>query len=315
MRFIISIFCIALIFAFPVGSALAHGGEPHDGGDAWGSWNLSPTLLLGFLAGGGLYIRGVRAVWRSSGAGAPVTRRQAGFFLGGLLALAVALISPVDALGEEALSWHMIQHLILTLVAAPLLALGNPLTGYLWAVPKPPLQQAARWWNRRRGLKRALSMVLHPLTIWAVHAGALWIWHAPSFYEAALGDDLVHNLQHISFLITALLFWWTVLPVNSPGHYAGYGPAILLLFTTALQGGLLGALLTFSKMVWYPYYLESHLLTGITPLEDQIIAGLLMWIPPGIIYLAATLALLARLLGSGEKDEESSQVGEQRLEA
>mgnify|MGYP001256801694 CR=1 FL=1 len=292
-----------LVAALPSGDALAHDGEPHPGSDVWSAWNLSPTLLLSFAAAAAVYLKGVKDLWDRSGTGIAITRRQVGAFLGGLFALALALLSPLDALAGVSLSWHMVQHLLLILVAAPLLILSNPLFGFLWAAPKGPLKALGRWWNRRSGLKQALRLLFHPLSVWVLYAVALWVWHAPAFYQAALRNETVHVLEHLSFLLAALIFWWTVLPGRRPGHFAGYATSVFLLFTTALQGGLLGALLAFSGEVWYPVYQETGFLASITPLEDQNLAGLVMWVPSSLVYLAFALALLARLLNLDEAGE------------
>jgi putative membrane protein len=123
---------------------------------------------------------------------------------------------------------------------------------------------------------------------------AVWVWHAPVLYQATLGSELVHTLQHASFLVTALLFWWALLR----GHEGRVGrPAsVIYLFTTAMHTSLLGALLTFSERLWYPLYDESTSAWGLTPLEDQQLAGLIMWVPAGLVYLIAALALCAAVL-------------------
>jgi len=133
-----------------------------------------------------------------------------------------------------------------------------------------------------------------PVVAWILHAAAIWIWHAPPLFQATLHSETVHTAQHLSFLFTGLLFWWALLrgTENRRGRVAG----VLYLFTTALHTNLLGALLTFSRRVWYPIYGASTAPWGLTPLEDQQLAGLIMWIPAGIAYLVAALALIARVL-------------------
>lgn len=300
VRIVFSIVFVLILAGLPAGSALAHDGEPHGGEGAWGSWNLTPELLIGFLGSGLLYARGVRMLWAKSTRGAGVSPWQVVFFFAGLLILAITLLSPLDSLGATSLTWHMIQHLLIILVAAPLLILGNPMLGFLSAFPAQALQRGGRWWNRRTNLRRAFRILAYPLVVWSIHAAVITIWHVPFLYQAALRAEWLHHFEHLSFLIAALLFWWLVLPRPGSVHYPGHGPAVLILFTTMLQGGLLGALLTFSKALWYPIYLESGLLASGTALEDQSLAGILMWIPPGLVYMGVALSILAKLLNRDE---------------
>jgi putative membrane protein len=141
-----------------------------------------------------------------------------------------------------------------------------------------------------------------PLVAFALHALALWLWHVPAAYQATLRSNLAHTAQHASFLGTALLFWWMVL--HSRGARAAHGPAIFCLFATVLHTGVLGALLTLAPTVLYPDYVPWTRAWGLTPLEDQQLGGLFMWIPGGLAYVAAGLALLADWLReSGRRAE------------
>jgi cytochrome c oxidase assembly factor CtaG len=130
---------------------------------------------------------------------------------------------------------------------------------------------------------------------WGLHAAALWAWHAPALFEAAVVHESVHILQHASFFVTALLFWWSLLS-GRDGQRVGL--AVLCLFTTALHGGALGALLAMAGQAWYSVYEATAPLWGLTALEDQQLGGLIMWVPAGLVYLGAALALLASWLGA-----------------
>lgn len=260
-------------------------------------WNLNPQLLalLGFAIL--LYGLGLLRLWRQAGWGRGAKRWQVMCYVTGLLFVAVALISPLDGMASELSSAHMLQHVILIVVAAPLLVLALPLPVFLWALPSsvrrrlPVLKQA--WINT---LWPLLTM---PFVAWALHAIALWVWHAPVLYQAALRDPLVHDLEHASFFVTALLFWWAVF--RSGGERAAPGIPIALLFTTVMHSGVLGALMTFAVVPWYPAYGQASLHWGITPLEDQQLAGLLMWVPAGFVYLIAALGILAKWLSRLER--------------
>jgi len=244
-----------------------------------------------------VYATGLARVWRHAGTGAGITAWEATAFAGGWLALAVALLPPIDDLSEQYLVAHMAQHELLMAVAAPLVALSAPMYAFLWAFPAAA---------RKRGLDamrtppivRTWSTLTSPLAAFLLHFLALWIWHLPSLYEYALAHEAAHALEHVCFFGTALLFWWGI----AHGRYgrAGYGAAVVYVFATAVHGGVLGALLTFSPHVWYASYLVPHDGT-LTPLEDQQLAGLLMWVPAGLVFVAGGLTLFAGWLRESER--------------
>jgi putative membrane protein len=272
---------------------LAHGVATPE--SVWSAWTWEPTVILSLAVSAVMYARG-SAVLRRSG-----TRRalnSEAFFYGGLVALFVALITPLDAVSEALFSAHMVQHLLLILVAAPLVVAGEPGVRFALAIPA----RARRVWNRRvRTLhtKSWTSILRNLLIVWSLHAVALWAWHLPDLYESALANELVHALEHASFFGTALLFW--ALVINRSRKALGYPARILFVFTTALQSGALGALLIFAGEVLY----EAHKLTahdwGLTALEDQQLAGALMWIPPWFVYFIAMAVLFVTWLKNVEK--------------
>jgi putative membrane protein len=270
----------AVAGALPVRTALAHEG----------------TAITAWL-----YARGVRALWRRAGVGQGVRRWQAAAFAGGIAALTLALISPLDRLSAALFSAHMVQHLALILVAAPLLVLGAPLLPSLWALPPARRRALGRWWKRARAVRFLWHAATVPVVAWLLHAVAVWIWHLPALYQSALRSTLVHQLEHISFLGTALLFWWVLIhPAGRRG--LGYGWGVLYVFAAALQSGALGIALTFAPSPWYPAYAATTGAWGLTPLEDQQLAGLIMWIPAGMLYLLAGLVLLAAWARQAERE-------------
>jgi cytochrome c oxidase assembly factor CtaG len=266
--------------------------------DIWGAWTFEPVVVLLLVVSTVLYARGVSRIWAASDAGAGVRAWRVVSFAGGLLALVMALISPLHALGGMLFSAHMIQHEILISIAAPLLVLGRPILPFLWALPIEHRRALGEW---SRGAR--VCVVRNALTnssfAFALHAVALWVWHLPGPYQATLTSELLHSLQHASFIVTALLFWWTALEAHR-GQLAR-GRAIFYLFATALQTGALGALLTFAPSPWYPAYAPTTGAWGLTPLEDQQLGGLIMWIPGSVAYLAASLAIFAEWLRESEK--------------
>ena len=278
-------------------TALADGAPaPHE---LWQAWAWDPLLLAGLALAAWAYGRGVCALWSRAGAGRGIARWQAAAFGAGLVALAVALVSPLEGLAAALFSGHMAQHLVLILVAAPLLVLGEPLVAYLWALPPARRRTVGAWLRRAplRAVRRALAL---PGAAWLLHIVAVWAWHLPGLYQAALVSEPLHSLEHGSFLATALLFWGVVVRPGG-GRRLGYGAGILYILATALPSALLGALITLAPSPWYPAYAASAPAWGLTPLEDQQLAGLLMWIPPGILYVGVAAALLAAWLREVER--------------
>ena len=287
---------IAILSVMSPATAWAHAGEPIEPHDLWSAWTLSPAITIPLALTLAVYVVGTRAIWAKAGRGHGVQGWRLGAFIAGWLALVIALVSPLHALGESLFSAHMAQHEVLMTVAAPLLVLGRPLVPTLFAIP-PGARRGASRWTQQPWFRGAWARLTRPGTAWLLHAIAIWVWHLPRLYDATLTSDVVHTLQHLSFLGTALLFWWTVL---HPA-WSGRGVALLSLFTTMLHTGALGAVLTVSSSTWYSAYATTTTAWGLTPLEDQQLGGLIMWIPGGAVYLIATLALLAGMLRESER--------------
>ncbi|MEZ4869287.1 MAG: cytochrome c oxidase assembly protein [Caldilineaceae bacterium] len=254
----------------------------------WQGWSWEPLVLFTLLVTALVYLWGVRTLWRRAGANHGVRYWQTACFLGGILTIFIALLSPLDLLSEALFSAHMVQHLLLLLVAPSLFVLSRPLAALLWALPWPLRLTFGRW-QRRRWVQGGWRLFTIPLLVWSLNTVVLWLWHAPRFYQAALANEAVHALEHVSFLAAATLFWWTVIHPQGGRRY--YGVSLLYVFLTTLQGGLLGALLTFSSTLWYPVYGPLAKPWGLTPLADQQLAGLIMWVPAGLLYLLAAALL------------------------
>lgn len=263
---------------------------PHD---LWSAWSLEPAIIIALALTAWMYLRGIGALWRSADFGRGVQPWEVGAFAAGWLSLAVALVSPLHRLSGVLFSAHMAQHELLIAAAAPLLVLGRPIVAFLWAVPLS-WRRAAGAWSAMPAVRAPWRLLTLPLVAWTLHAVAIWLWHAPRLFQATLSSEAVHTLQHVSFLGTGLLFWWALLRAREGRR--GRPVAVLYLFTTAVHTTVLGALLTFSARVWYPLYDPSTSAWGLTPLEDQQLAGLIMWVPAGLTYLIATLAIAASWL-------------------
>jgi putative membrane protein len=289
---------VLTLYPFPFTHALAHGREPHDFADLPFTWGRDPVVWLSLALAGWLYVRGVRRLWRESGRGRGIRRWEAWAYACGWAALFVALVSPLHPLGEVLFSAHMAQHEVLMVGAAPLVVLGRPLIAFMWALPVERARAVGDW-PKAVWFQSAWRKLTNPLAAWAIHAAALWVWHAPALFQATLRSDFVHTLQHVSFLGSALLFWWAL--IHGPRGLMGYGAAVLYVFTTSVHSGVLGAFITFTGTLLYPAYARTAPQWGLTPLEDQQLGGLIMWVPAGLVYVVAGLALCAGWMRESER--------------
>jgi cytochrome c oxidase assembly factor CtaG len=281
---------LPLLLLLPPTAAAAHGGEAH-GGWRPEMWAILPLLLLAAL-----YALGFARLWRRSDQGRPALGRAGLTFAAGWAVLAGAVASPLHQAGEHSFALHMVEHELIMLPAALLLVLARPGPVLLWAFS-----------GRARGGLAALTRSARPLWDWLalpvtatfLQSAALWIWHMPALFDRALDGEGWHIAQHMSFLATALLFWWAM--ARGRAGRAGYGLVALCLFVTTLVGGALGALMAFSTSPWYAGYAALGMTpTGLTPAEDQQLAGLIMWIPGGIFHAAAALYFLYQWLKASE---------------
>lgn len=279
-----------------VTSATAHELGPEHSHDVLTWWSFEPGVVIPLLVTAWLYSQGI---WRLGSVSLTSIRwSDVSCFTAGWLTLVLALVSPIHPLGSFLFSVHMTQHELLMLVAAPLLVLGRPLVPFLWALPRPARRSLGRW-SKLWWWRNSWSFICHPFVPWIIQAIVLWGWHAPYLFQATLSHEWVHALQHASFLFSALLFWWAL--IHGRRRSLGFGMAVLYMFTTALYSGLLGALLTFANRVWYPAYIGRTAAWGLTPLQDQQIGGLIMWVPAGLVYIIAGLALFAGWLQESER--------------
>ena len=280
--------------------AWAHAGRAPEPHDLWSAWNPAPLVIAGIAFACWCYARGVRALWRGAGAGRGIPRWRVACFAGGMFATALALLSPVDTVATALFAVHMTQHMLLVVVAAPLLILGDMGTAMLWALRLDSRRDIGAWWRRQRVLPTVWDGLRRPLVAFTLHVGALWLWHVPTLYDAAVRNESVHVAEHACFFFTALLFWYPVADPHRRRRF-GIGVATLYLFAAGLQCTLLGALIAFSRHPWYFAHYATTTPWGLTPLEDQQLAGLIMWIPAGLVYLVALVpTVLPALRGGGQ---------------
>ena len=252
--------------------------------DVWRAWPFDPLVMLGLATAAVVYALGSMRLRR---AGRWSLRRVAAFWAGAV-ALGVALLSPLEAVGETLFSAHMAQHLLLTVVAAPLLVVARPVATWLAALPTGSRRTAAR---ARSAISFVPRVLRRPLVAFGVVTVATWSWHAPTLYEAALVNEPVHALEHGSFLVASMLAWSVALRRGRRDVSNAFGRALFLV-AFALQGALLGALLVFASTPLYSVHRGGPALWGLTALQDQQLAGALMWIPPAAVYLTAIAAVL-----------------------
>jgi putative membrane protein len=281
---------------------IAHGPRIVAPGFLWHAWTWDPAVVLGLLAAGGAYAYGVRRAWRiRPGRGLPL-RRVVAFYLG-LGAIGIALVSPLDSLAATLFSAHMVQHLVLVLVAPPLLVYGTPLPLSLLWLPAPARRTLNRATHRQRAGPWG-SALRNPVAIAALQTAAMWTWHLPVCYQAALRNDAVHLVEHACFFLTAMLLWSAIIG-RPPRPGAGYPSRLALVFVTGLQSGALGAILTFATTLAYPLQASGARTWGLRPLEDQQLAGAIMWIPAGVVYLGTLVVLFVRWLNDMDRRMEA----------
>ena len=272
---------------------VAHTDPPLAPHELWGAWNADPLILGGLLLLGWVY-------WRGRTRSGSTAGWQDWCFAGGLVAVGVALLSPLDALSGVLASAHMVQHLLLTLVAAPLLAVSAPAGALLRGAPTAVRRAVTPSRRRLRPALEAMRVLRNPAVVWLLHVGTLWAWHAAALYDAALSSPLVHALEHTTFLLTGVLFWRVVIGARAVRTSPGLG--VLLVFAMTLQSALLALLLTFAQSPWYPGYTATTRPWGIEQLADQQLAGAIMWVPAGFVYLGVALTLLVGWV-RGTQDE------------
>ena len=268
--------------------AFAHADHGHSAAPGWtlDPWVTLPLVcvLLVFLIGR----------WRLAQR-SKLPRSRTWLFLGGWLVLTAALISPLHEGGERSFTLHMIEHELIMLVATLLLAAASAGGVLAWGLPGP-LRTAlgGRWRTPLAALWRRLT---EPVTATILQALVMWAWHAPALFNRALTSQGWHITQHLSFILASLIFWRAMLDVRR----GGYLVSALCLFLTSLVEGVLGALMALSVSPWYPAYAAMGMSgIGLDPVSDQQLAGLVMWIPGGLIHGAAALAFLYRWLSMNE---------------
>lgn len=280
---------LALLLLLVPAPAFAHNGVRE-------AWRPEASIALPLLIFAFFYAIGFARLWRRSDLGRAALTRGAFFFAAGWVTLAAATASPLHEAGERSFTFHMIEHELIMLPAALLLVLARPGPVLLWAFPG---SLRSGFGAIARGGRGVWAQISTPVAATGLQALALIAWHMPPLFDRALQNEGWHIAQHLSFLLTALLFWWAM--AHGRAGRSGYGLAGLCLFLTSLVGGALGALMAVSTSPWYaPYAAMGMTPWGLSPAEDQQLAGLVMWVPGGAFHAAAALFFLYNWLKASE---------------
>lgn len=286
-----------VIIIFDPSVGWAHGGEARGAGGYW-----IAAVLIGLAVLHLVFRRGMLHLQRTSGSvnAAPSVLRTVAF-IGGEMALAIALASPLERLSEESLTLHMVQHLLLIIVAPVLFVLARPRRSLAAAFP-----QATRFLARYGGgvIGTHFRVFRHPLRAAMLHSVVLWLWHLPAAFNVAVENIYWHMAEHACFLITAIVFWSSILRAGRVR--SAFPAAFLALTVTVILGGMLGAWLSLApELIYARAGLGRHF--GLDPIADQQLAGLLMWVPAGLVYMAVALFLTAAFLRGVELGERNGR--------
>jgi putative membrane protein len=277
-------FALALILAAGPAAALAHAGEDHSKLPSWtfDPWVTVPLALVLFL-----YVSGLARLTSRAKLGRP----RPWLFVGGWAVLALSLISPLHEGGEVSFTLHMIEHELIMLVATLMLAASQAGGVLAWGLPAPLRRQLGGSW--KAPIASTWRVLTDPLIATALQSIVMWLWHAPGLFDLALESRGWHIAQHASFILASLLFWSAML---NPRR-GGYLLSAFCLFVTSLVEGALGALMALAESPWYSGYAAMGMSgIGLDPTTDQQLAGLLMWIPGGLVHGAVAVLLMYRWL-------------------
>ncbi len=282
------------------------------------SWDLRPEIILVLGLAAAVYLVGWRrlramAGARPAGADRPAqSPLAAGWRLatywGGLATIAVALMSPVDILSSQLFFMHMIQHLLLTMVAVPLLLIGNPFPVLVWGLPKRTRRGVSGLLNERSTFRKVLAKITSPGIVWLLYVSVLIGWHDPKMYDLALRNQFVHDIEHLCFFVTTMLLWWHVLGVAPRFHRTmSVGQRLIYTISVVPVSVIIGVAIAFATDPIYTYYLDVPRLMGLSVLEDQMISGILMWIPGSEMFFWAALIVLTQIVKEDEKKKAESR--------
>ncbi|HET9014267.1 MAG TPA: cytochrome c oxidase assembly protein [Thermomicrobiaceae bacterium] len=271
------------------------------------AWNFDPVVGIGLALGVVLYTLALRRA-RAAGRRTPPAW-QVGAYYAGLFTVALALLGPLDAFNTASFAIHMLQHLALIQIAAPLILLGRPVQVLLRGVSPRRAGPVVRAVLGRRPVRAVLTVLTHPVAGFLLLNGAMVLWHLPRFYDAALRNDTIHELEHLMFFGFALIFWWAIIEPVPRHHKLPLPWALTTIFFSGVVATAIGAILTLASTVIYPFYLHVTNPWGLSPMADQQIAGLTMWVGGGFLYGGILLGMVVAVLNRQFADDEDVPAG------
>jgi putative membrane protein len=258
------------------------------------AWNWEPSIIIGTALLVGLYLYGIGPLRRKYQLATEVKRGQVVAFLLGVFIMFLALVSPLDELGDSYLfSAHMVQHLFITLVGPPLLLIGTP--GWLL---QPLL--------RKRTVFLIARVFTFPALAFFLYNANFWLWHAPPLYNATLENQSIHILEHVTFIVFGILNWWPIFSPSEELPRLPLGGQILYIFLSGMPTVALGAGLTFFPPLYAPY-LAAPRIWGISAAVDQQLGGLIMWIPGNIFYIVIISILFIQWMQKQDAKQRASE--------
>jgi len=267
---------------------------------SWG-WRFEVILSLGLFVA--LHLAGRWRLRRRGGTKLVATWRTVAY-LAGISIVGIALMSPIDALASQYFYMHMIQHLLLVMIAPPLLWIANPMPVAMWGLPAALRREVGGWLKPGATVRRAIRSLTTPGLTWIYFVVVLVGWHDPGAYDAALESDLVHDLEHITFFVTAMLFWWHLIGAAPHIHKPlSRGMRVAYSLSVVPPNMLTGVAISFATRPLYSFYAGIARGGGLTIMQDQMLAGVIMWIPGTMMYMLAALVFLAQILGDEERKE------------
>ena len=266
-------------------------------------WSFDPSIVLGVVLTATIYTIGIRELAHRGRQGRSVSRRHVVYFALGLLSIVLAFESPIDLLSDQLLTIHMVQHVLLLLIAPPLLLLGKPIPVLVVGAPRPLVRWLAGSHARSSWFRRCTRLLISPFLAWPLFFGILLAWHLPALYDAALTNSGIHLLEHICFLGTGILFWWVIIQPLPGRPRLAYGWRVLYLFASMLPGTGLGLLFIVMATPIYPFYAVLPRLWGISVLDDQALAGNIMMVGGDAILLCALIPVFAGMMERLEEME------------
>ncbi len=257
-------------------------------------WNIEPSIIIGTVLITGLYLYAIGPYRKRHFPHEPIKTGQTIAFLSGMLIMFLSLVSPLDELGDSYLfSAHMVQHLFLTIVGPPLLLLGTP----EWMVKKA---------LSNRAIFKVAKVLTYPVVAFVLFNVDFWLWHAPPLYNATLENQGIHILEHLTFIIFSLCYWWPIFSPSKDLPPLPIGGQILYLFLSGMPSVLLGAGLTFSPPLYAPYVVAPRI-WGISAATDQQLGGLIMWVPVSIFYIVIMSVLFIRWMLQQEAKQQARE--------